>query len=250
MGYMMGLLLTASVAGGSMMLPGELLKRQEADLIGKVVSLEETPRPTAPRPEKKDAEESVDDLYKKIRLLSDRYTVDIKPSEPSGNEMSMKEAIQEGEKQLVLMAALGAVPQSVLEYLGFNAAAKLGTARDSEDGSVYSFWYISYSPDPGMSGLDGNLLITLDAETGKVYSAQWFRKHGKDKVNALETGLAYARYMNIQAKPMKVSEDGNFASFISKDGKLLISVYPVDDFGLGMHISIEALEPVKIPDRS
>lgn len=249
LGYLIGLFLTAAVAGGSMMLPGELLRRQEADLIGKVVSLEETPRPTASRSEKKDSEESMDDLYEKIRLLNDRDPIDIQPREPSGNEMSMKEAIQEGEKQLVQLAALGAVPKSVLEYLGFKAAAKLGTIRTLGDDLAHSFWYIIYSPDPGISNLAGNLRVTLDAVTGKVYSILWQNKDGKDTMNAVDMGMAYVQYLNIQAKPQKVSGEGNYAFLLSKDGRLVIHVSPVDDDGLGMHISVGALAPPGASDR-
>jgi hypothetical protein len=239
-GYAVALIITLAMVGTSIILPGEFLRRQQGSLIGKVTAVEDSSRLNTNKPSNLNKQDSVEELYKKVRMLTPNNPQEIKPQEPSGNEMSMKEAVIEGEKQLTLLVSNGVLPEDVLDYTGFKVSAKLGTIGNFENGFIFSFWSINYTSVTDKSIRDGSLSIIVDAETGKIYSIQWFSKNLKHDLNSLETGIAFAKYLNIQAKPGKVSPKGNYAALISPDSRFLIIVNYIKPSDFGLQISVEA----------
>jgi hypothetical protein len=241
-GYAGALIITLAIVGTSIILPGEFLRRQQGNLIGKVTAVEDSSRLNTAKPSNLNKQDSIDELHKKVRMLTPKNTQEIKPQEPSGNEMSMKEAVIEGEKQLILLVSLGVLPKEVLDYTGFKVSAKLETIRNFENGFIFSFWSINYTSVTAKSIRDGILSIIVDAETGKIYSIQLLSKNMKYDHSPLETGIAFANYLNIQAKPGKVSPRGDYAALISPDSRFLIIVNSIKPSGFGISITVEASE--------
>jgi len=237
---MIGLLFTAAIVGISIILPGKLLQRQQEGLIGKVTSIEDIHRSASPQRSNIGKQDSIEVLQKKIGLLAGKA----KPCEPMGSEMNMKQAVKEGETQLVHLAALGAIPKEILDYSGVDIAAKLSTVQNPKDGFAFSYWNISYVSNPKISDVDGSLTILMDAETGKIYWIQWYAKNEQTVLNAEDMAVAFARYLNIRPNPQLLSSKGNIAQLDTSDKRFTIRVTPVevssvDSISYGATLSIE-----------
>ena len=71
--YVAAMLAVALIVGLSIILPKELLYRQENNILGKIVSIEENPT-SSTREQRTDEEtDSIEELHRKISLLTGGY---------------------------------------------------------------------------------------------------------------------------------------------------------------------------------
>lgn len=239
--YTVVFLMAMAVVVTCIIAPGKLLHHKQNSFIGKVTAVEDLSSKNTDKLSNTHKQDSIEELYQKVRILTPGNAYEKNPREPGENEMNMKDAIIEAEKQLAQLVSKGVLPMEILEHTDYNVSAQLGSIRNLDSGFMFSLWNINYLSNSDKSGKNGSLYITLDAVTGKIYSIQWFSKNMKYDFNHLNAGTAFAKYLNIEAKPVKVSPKGDYASLSSPDNKFIIIVNSIKPSESGIKLSVEAI---------
>jgi len=239
------MLAVALIVGLSIILPKELLYRQENNILGKIVSIEENPT-SSTREQRTDEEtDSIEELHRKISLLTGGYVEEGMPREElNENIMTMRQAVLSGERQLARLVALGALPDEVLDYANYNLIAYPVVRQNFQNRLTYSFWTIHYIPSHARGDLRGEFSLIVDGKNGKIYSVQWPSSKEEQRINTMAMGKAFAEYLNIEVSSETVERDDRYCVLFSADGRFVIVVELWEFYG---SISIESLYDPIVP---
>lgn len=216
-------------------IPGLLLERQEADIIGlmrKQQINQKNPLSVSevdPIPEIQRL--SYDEFAWRIMLWKESDST-LSTREPYEDELTMEQASKQGVEELRELVHLGVIPKVDFDGLRLSSAA-LNTCvypptpqSDLNDEiGKYARWYMTYVSN---GTVKREILISMDANDGRIYQIQIYFDDAEDIVEAMQMGSiakAFAHYHGIdtkngdsQAAPVPMQ-----STVVSAEGELLIS---------------------------
>lgn len=190
--------LSISIVFGGWFLIRELLRKEEKELLRRSgqISMQSSEFILQEEKDKEQKQEKKEAEFEQATTLSNEDIIFILNSweaggylilhEPQKQQMSMKQAITAGLHWIASLSEQGILPSFVEEGHGFSeTSASLSTLDMKTDSEKYllSFWEICYIRD------DINIILTIHAGSGQIFSADISIKNGKMPYDSISENM-------------------------------------------------------------